>query len=154
MTNTTNRTVALILILILFSQVSGELPRWEFESDSVLSQWVPNSHLSNVVIKGGILRADATDWDPFFLCRNITIQAKPHQYVVIRLRADWPGIGGLFWSGELEGQYGGWTELFGNFSYTTTAGKLAPMFVNNDSAIFVFFREVCYNNDPFRTLIP
>jgi hypothetical protein len=48
---------------------------------------------------------------------------------------------------------GGWTELFGNFSYTTTAGRLAPMLVNTDSAVFAFFNEVCYNNDPFRTLI-
>jgi len=110
MRKTTNRTVALILILVSFSPASGELPRWEFESDSDLSQWAPNSHLSNVVIKDGFLRADATDWDPFFLCRNITIAAKPYQCVVIRLRADRPGIGELFWSGELEGQYGGLTE--------------------------------------------
>ncbi len=48
---------------------------------------------------------------------------------------------------------GGWTELFGNFSYTTTAGGLAPMFVNADSSVFALFNEVCYNRHPFRTLI-
>jgi hypothetical protein len=48
---------------------------------------------------------------------------------------------------------GGRTEVFGNFSYTTTAGGLAPMFVNADSSVFVFFNEVCYSGDPFRTLI-
>ncbi|MFC1794597.1 glycosyl hydrolase family 28-related protein [Planctomycetota bacterium] len=48
---------------------------------------------------------------------------------------------------------GGRTELFGNFSYTTTAGKLAPMFVTEDSSAFVYFNEVCYNGDPFTTLI-
>lgn len=48
---------------------------------------------------------------------------------------------------------GGRTEVFGTFSYTTTAGGLAPMFVNADSSVFVFFNEVCYNGDPFRTLI-
>jgi len=48
---------------------------------------------------------------------------------------------------------GGWTELFGTFSYTTTVGALAPMFVNTDSSVFAFFNEVCYNNDPFQTLI-
>jgi len=44
---------------------------------------------------------------------------------------------------------GGRTEILGGFSYTTTAGKLAPMFVNTDSSIWAFFSEVCYNGDPF-----
>ncbi len=48
---------------------------------------------------------------------------------------------------------GGRTELFGTFSYTTTAGKLAPMFVTEDASAFVFFNEVCYTGDPFTTLI-
>jgi len=105
-----NGTLALIVFLIVLSPALGELPRWEFESDSDLRQWIPNSHLSNVVIKDGMIRANAVDRDPFFLCRDITIAAKPWQYVVIRLRANRPGIGELFWSGELEGQYGGLTE--------------------------------------------
>jgi hypothetical protein len=37
--------------------------------------------------------------------------------------------------------------------YTTTAGKLAPMFVNDNSSVFAFFAEVCYNGDPFVTLV-
>jgi hypothetical protein len=48
---------------------------------------------------------------------------------------------------------GGWTEVLGGFSYTTTAGKLAPMFVNDDSSVWAFFAEVCFNGDPFTTLI-
>lgn len=48
---------------------------------------------------------------------------------------------------------GGRTEILGGFSYTTTAGKLAPMFVNRDASVFAIFGEVCYNNDPFATLI-
>lgn len=48
---------------------------------------------------------------------------------------------------------GGRTELFGTFSYTTTAGKLAPMFVTEDASAFVHFNEVCYTGDPFATLI-
>jgi len=47
----------------------------------------------------------------------------------------------------------GKTEILGGFSYTTTAGSLAPMFVNEDSSVWTFFGEVCYNNDPFTTLI-
>lgn len=48
---------------------------------------------------------------------------------------------------------GGRTEILGGFSYTTTAGGLAPMFVNEASSVFAFFAEVCFNGDPFQTLI-
>ncbi|MBP7053751.1 MAG: hypothetical protein KBE65_22295 [Phycisphaerae bacterium] len=48
---------------------------------------------------------------------------------------------------------GGQTELFGTFSYTTTAGKLAPMFVTEDASTFAYFNEVCYSGDPFATLV-
>lgn len=53
----------------------------------------------------------------------------------------------------LETRGGGRSEILGGFSYTTTAGKLAPMFVNDNSTVFAFFAEVCYNGDPFERLI-
>ncbi len=53
----------------------------------------------------------------------------------------------------LETRGGGRSEVLGGFSYTTTAGKLAPMFVTDNSSVFTFFNEVCYNGDPFATLI-
>ncbi len=37
---------------------------------------------------------------------------------------------------------GGETELLGGFSYTTTAGKLAPMFETVDSQIWAFWRSL------------
>ena len=48
---------------------------------------------------------------------------------------------------------GGRSEVLGGFSYTTTAGKLAPMFVNEDSRVFAFFAEVCYSDDPFEIVV-
>ncbi|MCU0702595.1 MAG: glycoside hydrolase family 55 protein [Fimbriiglobus sp.] len=48
---------------------------------------------------------------------------------------------------------GGRTEILGGFSYTTTAGKLAPMFVNDNSSVWAFFGEVCYNGDPYAVMI-
>ncbi|MFN0054526.1 MAG: glycosyl hydrolase family 28-related protein [Planctomycetales bacterium] len=48
---------------------------------------------------------------------------------------------------------GGRTEILGGFSYTTTAGKLAPMFVNDNSSVWSFFAEVCYTGDPFAVRI-
>jgi hypothetical protein len=53
----------------------------------------------------------------------------------------------------LETRGSGRSEVLGGFSYTTTAGSLAPMFVNNNSAVWTFFGEVCFNGDPFQTLI-
>ena len=53
----------------------------------------------------------------------------------------------------LETRGRGRSEVLGGFSYTTTAGKLAPMFVNTDSAVWTFFGEVCYNGDPFKVRI-
>ncbi len=53
----------------------------------------------------------------------------------------------------LETRGSGLSEILGGFSYTTTAGKLAPMFVTDYSSVFTFFNEVCYNGDPFATLI-
>ncbi|MCL4178946.1 MAG: hypothetical protein KJ072_14540 [Verrucomicrobia bacterium] len=53
----------------------------------------------------------------------------------------------------LDTRGGGRSEVLGGFSYTTTAGKLAPMFVNADSSVWAFFNEICYNGDPFTTLI-
>lgn len=53
----------------------------------------------------------------------------------------------------LESRRGGQSEILGGFSYTTTAGKLAPMFVTEDASIFTFFNEVCFNGDPFAVRI-
>ena len=53
----------------------------------------------------------------------------------------------------VDSRNGGQSEILGTFSYTTTAGKLAPMFVTTDASVFAFFSEVCYSGDPFTTLI-
>ena len=53
----------------------------------------------------------------------------------------------------LETRGGGRSEVLGGFSYTTTAGKLAPMFVNQNSSVFAYFSEVCFNGDPFAVRI-
>jgi hypothetical protein len=48
---------------------------------------------------------------------------------------------------------GGRSEVLGGFSYTTTAGELAPMFVTEDASVFAFFGEVCYSGNPFKTIV-
>jgi hypothetical protein len=47
----------------------------------------------------------------------------------------------------------GRSEVLGGFSDTTTAGKLAPKFVTDNSSVFTFFNEVCYGGNPFETLL-
>jgi hypothetical protein len=91
-------------------QPSTGLPAWEFDSEQDLHCWQPNAYLSNVTVTEGVLHARAIDWDPFLLCRDVSIGATPNQYVVVRMRATQAGVGELFWSGELTGPYGGLTE--------------------------------------------
>lgn len=91
-------------------RVSTALAEWEFESQQDLHAWQPNAHLDKLTIRDGALHARAIDWDPFLLCRGISFEARPQQYVIVRMRAGRGGIGELFWSGQLEGPYGGLTE--------------------------------------------
>jgi hypothetical protein len=95
------------------SSSAAQLPvvvlAWEFESSDG-HPWQPNAQVSDVSITDGVLSARTVDWDPFFSCRDLAIDAAPEQYVVIRIRANRAGIGELFWSGQLEGKYGGLTE--------------------------------------------
>lgn len=99
-----------IVVVILFATIAQALPRWDFESETDIEQWVPNTHLTGVHIDSGTFKAKAIDSDPFLLCRNVNLKATPYQYVVFRIKASQSGIGELFWSGQLQGQYGGLTE--------------------------------------------
>ncbi len=53
----------------------------------------------------------------------------------------------------LDTRGGGRSELLGGFSYTTSGGKRATMFVNDNSSVWAFFAEVCYSGEPFESLI-
>lgn len=53
----------------------------------------------------------------------------------------------------IETKAGGKTRVMGGLSYTTTAGKLAPMFVNNESWVSVTLGERCYTGDPYTTIL-
>lgn len=48
---------------------------------------------------------------------------------------------------------GGQTELLGGLCYTTTAGKLAPIFVCTGSSVSIRISESCFNGDPYSTII-
>lgn len=47
----------------------------------------------------------------------------------------------------------GRTEVLGGFSYTTGAGRLAPMFVVRDAVLAATFAEVCFQPEPFQVIV-
>ncbi len=101
-------TTAMISACLLLA--SATLPAWEFNNADELHVWTPNAHLAEVAVTDGVVHARATDWDPFFSCRQVEFTATPWQYLVVRIKASQPGSGELFWSKDLEGQYGGTSQ--------------------------------------------
>lgn len=53
----------------------------------------------------------------------------------------------------IETKEGGATEVLGGLCYTTTAGKLAPMFTTTDSQISVTLGERCFSGDPYTVIL-
>jgi hypothetical protein len=53
----------------------------------------------------------------------------------------------------LETLAGGRSEIWGNFSYTTSNKQAQPMFVTRDASVFAWFREICYSGEPFDVLV-
>lgn len=98
------------VFLLTVMAVGSHLPAWEFDTPDALQQWRPNAHLTDVSLASGVVHARAIEWDPFFACTGIDFEAKPWQFVSVRIKADRSGEASLFWSGEITGQYGGLTE--------------------------------------------
>ncbi len=89
---------------------ASALPVWEFDTEADKNTWQPNSHIADVRLEGGALCGKTVDWDPMFFSPILEIPATPWQYVLLRIKADHPGTGQLFWTGQTEGKYGGITE--------------------------------------------
>lgn len=53
----------------------------------------------------------------------------------------------------IETKTGGTTEVLGGLCYTTTKGKLAPMFVSTDAKVSYVLGEVCYSRDPYTRFV-
>ncbi len=100
---------ALVTLAALTAQTAAPQLEWTFDTPADARAWVANSHLANVKHADGILSADAVEWDPFFVCKGLSIPASPWQFVLLRVKADKPGQGQLFWSGVTEGKYDGFS---------------------------------------------
>ncbi len=99
-----------MIALFVLCGMMGSLPSWDFGDPDAAAAWTPNAHLADVAVRDGALRARAVDWDPFFVCRPEPFAATPWQYVLLRIKADRPGEGELFFTGVLEGKYGGFAQ--------------------------------------------
>ncbi len=58
----------------------------------------------------GVLRCRTTGWDPFFTRTGLAMTAVPYHYIVLRIKADKPGMGELFWTGVTTGPFGGFRQ--------------------------------------------
>lgn len=96
--------------LLVLCGMLGALPAWDFSDENAAAAWVANGHLTEVAARDGALHARAVDWDPFFTCKPEPFAATPWQYVLLRIKADRPGEGDLFFTNAMEGVHGGFTQ--------------------------------------------
>lgn len=87
------------------------LREWRFDSPEAVAQWKPNEHLKSEGIVGGTWHLRAKGSDPMIiLAAPLDIPADARQRVEIRIKADQPGTGDLFWSNTTQGKYGGFSQ--------------------------------------------
>ncbi len=94
---------------------------WDFSEEAAADQWRANAHLTDVMVEDGALHARAIDWDPFFVCSDLALAASPAHCVLVRLKADQPGNGQVYWTGTDAGPHGGFSaEKVANFTIDKT----------------------------------
>ena len=102
--------MTMVVLLAVAATAAAPIVSWEFDDAAAAAAWVPNGFLANVSCENGILHLDAVGRDPFFTVQGVAIEARPWQYVVVRVKADQPGTGELFWTGQTEGRHGGFDQ--------------------------------------------
>ena len=102
----------LMSLLLPFLTLSSlmTVQQWNFQNSDACAAWLANTHITDLHCEGGTLQGRTINWDPFFRCTDLNIPANPGQYVRLRIQADSPGRGQLFWANTLEGKYGGFEE--------------------------------------------
>ena len=103
-------TAILVSLMGLGGVPEAPVAAWEFNSAEEAQAWHANSHMTNVTAEDGILSCDTVDWDPFFTYSEAQFETSPWQFAVLRIKASRAGKGQVFWTGEMEGQHGGFSE--------------------------------------------
>lgn len=97
----------LSLAITCLVATGGKLPSWDFIDPAQSTAWTPNAQVEVLAHDADGLRLRTTGADPFLSNRSIEVAATPWQYVVLVIKASNAGEGELFWSGTLDGPYGG-----------------------------------------------
>lgn len=87
------------------------LASWSFTRAGTQEGWVANAHLTDVIVRDGVLSCRATGPDPILeLQPRLDLPVTPWQVVEIRLQADRDGMAELFWSPTDTGRFGGFSQ--------------------------------------------
>lgn len=83
---------------------------WHLDANAGLARWGPNAFIEDIAVSDEVISFRTAGPDPFFLIDDIDLPAQPHQYLVLRVAADAPGHGALYWTNSVEGPHGGLSE--------------------------------------------
>ena len=84
---------------------------WELANEMKPGVWVPLCHLENTSVgETGIFRGTINGFDPFIGITGIEVAVGPFQYVEFQMKTNHPGQGELFYSGDSEPGYSGFTQ--------------------------------------------
>jgi hypothetical protein len=97
--------------MLLCAAVAAQpLPSWDFTASGAEITWAANEYLQEVALRDGALEARGVGHDPIFHIGGIDFPAAANQFLVLRIAADRPGRGEVFFSGTLEGAYQGFSQ--------------------------------------------
>ena len=97
-------------LLVLCALAAQPLPAWDFTQPEAAVTWVANGDFADAGVVDGALAVRGVGPDPIFNIDGIEFPAAANQYVILRVAADRPGRGELFFTGTLEGPYGGFSQ--------------------------------------------
>lgn len=106
----TSYFVFLLLFAVPLSAETRTLKEWNFDTDGQQEGWTGTNYLKEVVVKDGLLCAQASGHDPFIVLESLDIPALPSQVFEFRLKTNFSGNAELFFTNSTEGPYGGFTQ--------------------------------------------
>ena len=83
---------------------------WNFSDSDAAKDWAAHNYLENISIENGVYRATVSGNDPFIISPVLDFSANGFQYVEIRLKTNSSGQGEIFFTGSLDGPYGGFSQ--------------------------------------------
>ena len=106
--------IAFVMTILAFALVgSADEPQtlisWDFNTEQDVAEW-SSANLTKPTFHDGVLRANATSWDPFVVSPHFMLKPRQGQYIEIRMRSTGVGLGEIFFASSDEGQYNGFSQ--------------------------------------------